>query len=111
KQIFSLAARWQRAIPLGSARAVPTCRSRSSLHLALLRLRSCRTQLKASEIEVFSSRLSRFLALLDQFPELAGLAERLVFRSGKFAAEKEIAKRVLVQDTMDGDSFPHLLEI
>jgi hypothetical protein len=39
---------------------------------------------------------ARLLALLDKLPELTRLAELRVFRNGQFAAEKEIAKRVLV---------------
>ena len=56
-------------------------------------------------------RFPRFLALLDQLPELARFPEGLVFRDREFAAEKEIPKRILVQDAVDGDSFRPLLEI
>jgi hypothetical protein len=42
------------------------------------------------------SRSSSFFALLDQLPEFAGLAQLGVFGYRQFAAEKEIAKRVLV---------------
>jgi hypothetical protein len=62
-------------------------------------------------MQLFSSRFPRFLAFVDQFPELAGFAERLIFRSRQFAAEKEIAKRVLVQDAVNGDAFRRLREI
>lgn len=51
------------------------------------------------------SDILRRFAFVDQFPELARFAELLVFRDRKFAAEKEIAKRVLVQNAMDGDPF------
>jgi hypothetical protein len=36
------------------------------------------------------------LAFLDELPELTRLAELRVFRNWQFAAEKKIAKRVLV---------------
>src|SRR4029077_3004792 len=52
-----------------------------------------------------------FLALLDQFPKLAGFAERLVLRSRQFAAEEEIPKRILVQNAMNLDSFLCLGEV
>ena len=57
------------------------------------------------------SDILRRFAFVDQFPELARFAELLVFRDRKFAAEKEIAKRVLVQDAVDGDSFRRLCEV
>ena len=57
------------------------------------------------------SRFPRLFAFVDQFPELASSAERLIFRAREFAAEKEIAKRVLVQDAVDGDAFRRLLEV
>ena len=43
----------------------------------------------------------RPLALLDQLPKLAVLPELIVFRHRQFAAEKEVPKRVFVQDAMD----------
>src|SRR5438067_329628 len=51
------------------------------------------------------------LALLDQLPKFAVLAELVVFRHRKFAAEKEITKRVLVQDAVDPDALRRPLEI
>lgn len=57
------------------------------------------------------SDILRRFAFVDQFPKLAGFAERLIFRARKFAAEKEVTKRVLVQDAVDGDSFRSLLEV
>ncbi len=56
-------------------------------------------------------RLPRFFALLDQFPEFASLTKLGVFGYRQFAAEKEIAKRVLVQDAMDSDAFVGFGEI
>src|SRR6202030_2515087 len=54
---------------------------------------------------------SRPLALLDQFPKLAVLAELVVFRQREFAAEKEIPKRVLVQDAVNGDPLRPPFEV
>ena len=56
-------------------------------------------------------RFPRFLALFDQFPKLARFAELLIFRDRQFAAEKEIAKRVLVQDAVNSDAFRRLGEV
>jgi hypothetical protein len=55
--------------------------------------------------------LPRPLALLDQLPKLACLAQLRVLRHRQFAAEKEIPKRVLVQNAMDGDALVSFLEI
>src|SRR5213594_4971534 len=60
---------------------------------------------------IVPSRFSRFLALLDQFPELARFAELLIFRDRQFAPEKKIPKRVLVQDAVNGDPFRRLREV
>jgi hypothetical protein len=43
-----------------------------------------------------SLHLTRFLPFLDQLPKLAGFAKLRVFGNRKFAAEQEIAERVLV---------------
>src|SRR2546423_9875506 len=51
------------------------------------------------------------LALLDQLPKFAVLPKLVVLRHGEFAAEKEIPKRVLVEDAMDPDAFRRSLEI
>src|SRR5881396_2301567 len=53
----------------------------------------------------------RSFALLDQLPELAVLAELVIFRHRQFAAEKEFAKRVLVQDAVDPEALRCPLEI
>src|SRR6266403_126416 len=53
----------------------------------------------------------RPLALLDQLPKLAVLAELVVFRHREFASEKKITKRVLVQDAVDCDALRPPLEI
>ena len=57
------------------------------------------------------SSFARALALLDQLPKFARLAQLIVFRHRQFAAEKEIAKCVLVQDAMDRDSFRAFFKI
>jgi hypothetical protein len=57
------------------------------------------------------SGFPRFFALLDQFPEFACFAELRIFGHWQFAPEKEIAKRVLVQNAMNPDAFVSLGEI
>src|SRR5438552_17159306 len=66
---------------------------------------------KEKNVSHAGSRLPRFLALLDQFPKLAGFAELLILRHRQFAAEQEIPKRVLVQDAVDGDSYRRLCDL
>src|SRR5437870_5365320 len=63
-----------------------------------------------SSMRARSDILHRF-AFVDQFPKLAGFAELLIFRDWQFAAEQKIAKRVLVQNAVDGDAFRPFLEI
>jgi hypothetical protein len=55
--------------------------------------------------------LARLFRFLDQLPEFARFPKLLVFGQWQFAAEKKIAKRVLVQDAMDFDAFIGLSEI
>src|SRR5438034_3407824 len=57
------------------------------------------------------SRFSRPFALLDQFPEFARAAELIVLRHWQFAAEKEISKRIFMQDAMHRHSLRTRLEI
>ena len=59
----------------------------------------------------FPLRFSRPLALLDQLPKLAPLAQLRVFRGRQFAAKKKIAQRILVQHPVDCNSFLRLLEV
>src|SRR5262249_1410234 len=54
---------------------------------------------------------SGLFALFDQLPKLARLAQLIVFRHRKFAAEKKIPQRVLVEHAMHGHSFGTALEI
>src|ERR1700704_5844567 len=53
----------------------------------------------------------RSLRFFNQFPELARLSKRLILCHRQFAAEQEIAKRVLVQDAVYFDPFVGLREI
>jgi len=62
-------------------------------------------------INALTSHSARFFALFDQFPKFASLAKLGVFGYRQLAPEKEIAKRVLVQDSMDPDAFVSLGEI
>ncbi len=66
--------------------------------------------LRAAEAKTRSS-FPRPFTLFDQFPELAGPAQLVVFRHGKFAAEQEVSKRVSVQHAMNGDPLSASLEV